>query len=349
MTNTPFVRTVLGDLSPDELGYTHTHEHLLSDLSLPLPADATVAERLAADDAIKLDNLYAQRRFHYSNHDLRLDSESDAIEAMEEYRAAGGRSVVEATSIGLGRNPEGISRISRATGVNVVMGSSFYWRPYHPAWLDDLTQAQITELIVRDVTEGVGESGVRAGVIGEVGLGWPHHPVEERVLLASVQAQKETGAPLMIHPGRNPASPFRAMEMVERAGGDTARAIMSHVERTLFGAEDILRLAATGCFVEFDLFGQESSYYSVGAIDMPNDATRVDYIQALCARGHEDQILVAQDICHKTHMRRYGGEGYTHILDNIRPLMRRKGFTAEAIERITVGNPARALAFAAGR
>jgi hypothetical protein len=95
-------------------------------------------------------------------HDLRLDSEADAIEAMEEYRAAGGVSVVEATPIGLGRDPEGLRRISRASGVNVVMGSSFYYRSYHPDWLDDMTVDQLTELIVDDVIAGVGNTGVKA-------------------------------------------------------------------------------------------------------------------------------------------------------------------------------------------
>jgi len=340
-----FVRTVLGDIDPGELGFTHTHEHLLCDLSLPLPAEATVAQRRSDEEPITLENYYRVRREHPTS-DLRLHSEDEAIEAMTEYREAGGGAVVEATPIGLGRDPEGLARISRATGVPVVMGAAFYYRPYHPAWLDDWDERTIADSIIGDVTEGVGETGIRSGIIGEVGLGWPHHPVEERVLRGAVIAQRETGAPLLIHPGRDPQSPFRAMQLVEEGGGDPGRTVMSHVERTVFGVDAMRALADTGCYIEYDLFGQESSYYSMAPLDMPNDATRVDYIVDLFEHGAGERVLVAQDICHKSHMRRYGGEGYTHILEHIVPLMRRKGLSAEQIDQVTRRNPATVLAFA---
>jgi len=339
---TPFVRTALGDIDPSELGYTHTHEHLLCDLTLPLPSEATIAQRRSDEEEITLENYYRVRRNHPSS-DLHLHSEADAVEAMTEYRAAGGGSIVEATPIGLGRDPEGIARISRATGVAIVMGATFYCRPYHPTWLDDLDEKKIADLIVADVTEGVCETGVRSGIIGEVGLSWPHHPVEERVLRAAAITQKETGAPLLIHPGRNPESPFIALKIVEENGGDLGHTIVSHAERTIFGKDAMRRLADTGAYIEYDLFGQESSYYSMAPLDMPNDATRVDYIVDLFEYGAGERVLVAQDICHKTHMRKYGGEGYTHILENIIPLMRRKGLTAEQVETVTVANPARVL------
>jgi phosphotriesterase-related protein len=122
---------------------------------------------------------------------------------------------------------------------------------------------------------------------------------------------------------------------------------MSHIDRTLFDLDAMLRLADTGCYLEFDLFGQESSYYPFAEIDMPNDATRVDYLIALRERGHGDRLLVAQDICFKSHLQRYGGEGYGHLLRNVVPLMRRKGFDDEAIARLTVHNPLTVLGIAA--
>jgi phosphotriesterase-related protein len=106
-----------------------------------------------------------------------------------------------------------------------------------------------------------------------------------------------------------------------------------------------VRLGAAVPELAADLFGQESSYYSLGPIDMPNDATRVDYIVDLIARGHAAQVLISQDICHKTNLTHYGGEGFTHILDNVRPLMRRKGIDDAQIAAITVDNPARAISF----
>ncbi|HEX2317085.1 MAG TPA: hypothetical protein VHJ17_25280, partial [Thermomonospora sp.] len=82
----------------------------------------------------------------------------------------------------------------------------------------------------------------------------------------------------------------------------------------------------TGCFVELDLFGQESSYYAFNPdARRPNDRTRIDWLRDLMAAGLADRLLVAQDICQKVHLRRYGGPGYTHVLDSAVPLMRRMG------------------------
>lgn len=338
----PHVRTVLGDVPASSLGHTQPHEHLLVDLGLPADS-ADEAERSRQWAPIDLSTYYATRRRH-TLQDLLLDDEAVADVSMREYRAAGGGTVVDATSLGLGRDHAGLARISTRSGVHVIMGSSFYYRDYHPAWLDDADEDAITASIVEDITTGVGGTDIRAGVIGEVGLSWPHHPVEERVLRASARAQQETGAAMLVHPGRDARSPLAAVEMATKAGADSPRIVMSHVDRTLFERADMHRLADTGCYLEFDLFGQESSYYSLGDIDMPNDATRIDHILDLAERGHVEQVLISQDVCHKTNLRPYGGEGYTHILDHVLPLMRRKGVTEEQIRTMTVASPAHLLA-----
>jgi phosphotriesterase-related protein len=338
------VRTVLGDLEPDALGFTQPHEHLLIDLSLPLPANATATERRVDAEPISLNNYYEARREHTSE-DLRLLSVDDAVDELNRYAASGGTSVVDATSIGIGRDPEGLATISRRTGVNIVMGSGFYTKDYHPADLSTRDQQHIAEEIITDIQVGVPGTAIRAGVIGEIGLSYPLHPDEAKVLRAACIAQRETGASLMIHPGRDPQAPAEALRIVTEMGVDPTRVIMSHVERTLFNAADIQHLAESGCYVSFDLFGQESSYYSLAPIDMPNDATRVDYIQELITQGHIAQLLIAQDICHKTNLVRYGGEGFTHILAHVLPLMRRKGLDQEHITTMTVDNPRTVLQF----
>ncbi|TCP54239.1 phosphotriesterase-related protein [Tamaricihabitans halophyticus] len=342
MPTNQYAQTVLGPVPADQLGHTQTHEHLLSDLSRPLTAEATATERKRDNELIRLDNYYEIRRYH-SAEDLRLHDVQDAVDELLPYRAKSGGAVVEASSIGLGRDPLGMAEIAKRTGVHIVMGCGYYCRAYHPPELDEASEAEVTARIVRDVQEGVDETGIRAGIIGEIGLSWPVHPVEQKVLRAAIAAQRETGAALLIHPGRGEPAPLDAMRTVESLGGQADRVIMSHIDRTLFDTRSIRELAATGCYVEFDLFGQESSYYPFAPIDMPNDATRVDYIADLISAGYLNKVLIAQDICSKTHMRKYGGEGYTHILDNVLPLMRRKGFTEEQIHAITVDSPAHVL------
>ena len=81
--------------------------------------------------------------------------------------------------------------------------------------------------IVNDVVEGVGDTGVRAGIIGELGCSWPLRPNEAKVLKASAQAQKETGAPITIHPGRHIDAPFEIIDVLDKAGADISRVVMT--------------------------------------------------------------------------------------------------------------------------
>ena len=333
------VQTVLGPIAPGDLGQTLTHEHLLIALRQPDRRDDSGSE-------ITLQNSGRNRRHGADNpNNVLLDDVALIAEELGEFKRLGGRSVVDATSIGLRRAPEGLRRIAEITGVHVVMGCSYYYQPYHPPEMESLSEREIVEEIVRDITEGVDGTGVRAGIIGEVGLGWPHHPHEIKALRASAVAQQETGAALLIHPGRDTRSPLGAMDVVREAGGDPARTIMSHIDRTLFSDQAMRALADTGCVLEFDLFGQESSFYAHGEIDMPNDAIRIDHIMRLIRQGHRERLVIAQDICHKHALKAFGGEGYSHILENVLPVMRRKGMGEDDIEALLIHNPARLLPF----
>ena len=161
----------------------------------------------------------------------------------------------------------------------------------------------------------------------------------------ALMAQVETGAALNVHPGRHPDQPQEVADFVAAAGGTMDRLILSHIDRTIFDDARLLRLADSGCVIEFDLFGWEQSSYPMADIDMPNDAGRLKMIRALIDRGHLDRIVISQDVCTRTRLTRYGGHGYQHIFANVLPLMRRRGFTSEEIDAIMVGNPRRLLTF----
>jgi phosphotriesterase-related protein len=333
------VQTVLGLIDPSELGFTQPHEHLLVNL-------LASAGRDAPDEQIRLETVgWLRRNWTSSPSNLRLTSEEDAVAEMKSYKAAGGGTIIDVTCADIGRNQEAIARISRATGVHVVMGSGYYLSVYHPDEIKTCSEEQIAEIIIRDIAEGVGETKARSGIIGEIGLDWPVRDSERKVLRAAALAQVNTGAVLNIHPGRNPSGPLDAIRTIVRTGGDPERTVVSHIDRTLFSLEAMLALAATGCYLEFDLFGEESSYYPLAPIDMPNDATRIDYLIRLIQAGYREKLLISMDICTKTRLPRYGGEGYSHILENVLPMMERKGRSKKDIETITVHNPARILAF----
>ena len=134
-----------------------------------------------------------------------------------------------------------------------------------------------------------------------------------------------------------------AIRIVEKAGGDPTRTIICHLDRTIFTDADFLTLAKTGCYLEQDLFGLESSYYPLGEIDMPNDALRIDRILMLMEKGYLDRVIISEDIDNISRHTAYGGEGYHHILARVVPVMRRKGMSQSEIDRILIGTPARAL------
>jgi phosphotriesterase-related protein len=348
------VQTVLGLISPEELGITLPHEHCVHDASTWFEEPTASSERLLAHQPVSLENLGWVRYHPAKNLDnLRLLDERLAIKETLRYKYAGGNSIVDVTSTGLGRDPLGLARISRATGLNIVMGTGYYVEQAVPSGLE-LTEETMAEEMVRDILEGVGKTGIRAGIIGELGMEWPTGNWEKMVLRAAAKAQNQTGAPVSIHLGKSPDSPFEVIEVLSSAGADISRVVLCHVARTIFDHETLVRLAKTGCYIEYDTFSIEGFGESVRMVfseanpikaDWPSDAQRVNAIMALIDDGFLNQILISSDMCRKHRLWSYGGPGFAHILENVVPLMREKGMPEEHIRTLLVENPQRLLQF----
>ena len=345
--NQGLVQTVLGPLPPSELGATTTHEHLHADFSFMYrPAQDSPSPELA-DAPITLENLGWIRRNYYSNRsNLQLMDLDTTIGELRKYGQVGGGAIVEATTVGIGRDPDALARISREAGIHVVMGAGFYVEAVHPDDMDERSVDYLAREIVGDIVDGAEGSGIRAGIIGEVGCTWPLAANERKSLSAAAIAQRETGAAILVHPGRHPDAPLQILDLLADCGADISRVIMGHLDRTVFEFGAVQSIAASGCYLEWDLFGNEGSYYPLAEIDMPSDAQRLDFLEAAVDAGYSDRIVIGQDIATKHRLVRYGGHGYGHILENIAPRMRRKGFSEDAIRAITVENPAAILTFA---
>ena len=339
--------TVLGPVSPDDLGPTTTHEHLLIDFKMMFRPPSEASERPKAFEPVTLQNLgWVSYDPFRSQDNLELLDEETAIDEVQRFKAAGGRTIVEATTFGIGRDPHGLVRIARATGVNIVMGAGYYVDAVHPNDMDDKSDSEIADEIVAQLTTGVDDTGIRAGIIGELGCTWPLTDNERKVLRGGARAQRETGAAILIHPGRDPAAPFEVLDVLAEAGADTRRVIIGHLDRTIADVDILLELARRGPYLEYDLFGWEVSNYSPSDMDMPNDAQRIAFIERLVQEGHADQVVIAHDMCFKSRLASYGGHGYSHILENIVPRMRARGIPEGDIDSIVVANPARVLTYA---
>jgi phosphotriesterase-related protein len=341
-------QTVLGPVAAEAMGITLPHEHLLIDFEVMFKAPVTGSERGLARQPVGLANLGWVRQNFSSNLDnLQLLDETIARDEALLFKHAGGQTLVDPTNRGLARDPLALARIARATGLNIIMGSGYYVAAAHPPDMDARTVDGIAREIVTDLTVGVGDSGVRAGFIGEIGTTWPWTDNEKKVVRAAVAAQRETGAALMIHPGRHERLPLQIVELVRKEGGDLERTIMCHIERTIADPAALLELAATGVRLEYDLFGLETSYYPYNpAFDMPNDGERMRQILFLIERGHLSQILMSHDIAYKHCLTRWGGYGYHHLLVNVIPRLRGKGADDKIIHTLLIDNPRRAFAYA---
>ncbi|HET8531706.1 MAG TPA: aryldialkylphosphatase [Methylomirabilota bacterium] len=337
------MQTVLGPIAPEALGPTLMHEHLLCDIRPP--AKRTPA---ALGPELALDNVWAINYGTVENaaRNYLLDARDVATEEVRRMLAAGGRSVVDLSSGGLSPDPAGLVAIARATGAHVVMGCGHYVHDYQDPANAGRSVEDFAEEMVESVTDGAWGTDVRAGIIGEIGCQAPWTPQEQRVMLAAVLAQRQTGAAINVHPGRHPDQPKEVADFIRVKGGRMDRVIISHIDRTVFDDERLRRLADTGCVLEWDLFGQESSYYRLADIDMPNDAVRLRAIRRLIARGHLAQVLISHDICYRSRLVRFGGHGYGHIFANVVPMMRRRGFSEAEIQAILVDNPRRLLTLA---
>ena len=336
------VQTVCGPVAPEALGPTLMHEHLVCDIRPPgLKGCECHWDPLTLENRFAIDYGEIEHAPSYV-----LDMPEVMVEEVKAMREAGGSAIVELSNGGLSPAPERLREISERTGVHVVMGCGHYVEEHqdpanHRRDVEDFA-AEITS----QVLDGAWGTEVRAGIIGEIGCQAPWTELEKKVMRGAILAQAETGAAINVHPGRHPDQPQEVVDFVAAEGGDPTRTVISHVDRTVFDDERLLRLADSGCVVEFDLFGQESSYYPLNLeVDMPNDALRLKLLRVLMDHGHLDRVLISHDICTVTRLGRFGGHGYGHIFRNVLPMMRRRGFTEAEIDTILVGNPRRLLSF----
>jgi phosphotriesterase-related protein len=341
-------QTVLGLVHSDDLGITLPHEHLLIDMGIWFDEPKEAELKKLAFEPVSIENISWIMYNQYNNLDnLRLLDEDIAIKEAMLFKKEGGGTIVDVTSASLSRDLPALKRISRATGLNIIVGSGYY--VVSGAGCQDFdrkTEEEIAEEIITDILVGACQTEIRAGIIGEIGCSWPMQDRERKSLRAAARAQKRTGAAITIHPGRHENSPMEIIRILDDAGADIDRVIMGHMDRTGFLPATIREIAKTGCYLEYDIFGGNPFYpLHFGVFNRPCDRERIEQILELINEGYLNQILISQDTCLKSKLVRYGGQGYAHILRNIVPQMLARGITEEHIKTIMVENPSRYLCF----
>jgi phosphotriesterase-related protein len=360
MTDAGSVITVEGPVAPETLGVTLPHEHIFSSWSAGKfePPDSAY-ERKLAREPISLENLWYVRRNptqHRAN--LRMESFEDAVAEVGHYYRAGGDTIVDVTPKGTASDPARVRGVARETGITAVHGTAYYTRDAHPDRIDDTSVGELADEFVSDVRDGIGDTDVRAGILGEIGTSGAIHEQEEKVLRAGARASLRTGVPVSVHPpsDRDPEWPpsrrgLQILDIFEDEGLPLDRAVICHMDQSkwLGGALEYQRqILDRGAYVEFDLFGHEL-YFPDAEDAQPSDVDRAGYVAELVAEGYTDQLLVSHDVFLKHLLRRYGGHGYAHILTNVLPMFEGAGVPDDAVARILTDNPQRMLTVAEPR
>lgn len=316
----PFVRTVLGDIDPADLGVTYAHEHVVIDGGRPC-------------------QLFP---------DFRLDSVDDAVAELAPAVALGLRAVVDAMPADCGRNAEKLAAVSRACGVHVIAPTGLHHERYYDDrhWSVLLGEDQIADLFVADVEEGIDANDYagpivrrtphRAGVIKIAGDADRLTPLEEKAFAAAAATHVRTGVPILTHCEGGTAGPLQARFLVDR-GVRPANVVLSHTDKIVDRSYQ-RELLATGVTLEYD----QGFRWKAGE---PNGT--VQLLQWAFEDGLGDRIVLGMDAARRGYWAVHGGRpGMAWLLGAFAAALRERGIGPAEQALLFVANPARAYTFA---
>ncbi len=335
------VMTVDGPIPSADLGITLMHEHLQNDCSCWWNPPTDPARQYLADSPVRIEILSELKQDPFVNrHNIALDDLPLAIEELRDFTAQGGRTVVDPTCRGIGRDPKKLRAISAATGLNIVMGSGYYLHTSMPADFGALSIDDIADQIVAEALTGTDGTDARIGLIGEIGVSSDFTEGEERSLLGAVRAQARTHLPLMVHlPGWFRLG-HRVLDIVEEEGGDVRHTVLCHMNPSHDDFAYQADVAARGAFVEFDMIGMDY-FYADQQVQCPSDDEVARAILRLADAGHLDRILLSQDVFLKMMLTRYGGNGYGFVTRHFLPRLKRHGMDKASLHTLMTDNPRR--------
>lgn len=338
------VQTVLGSVARKDLGIISPHEHIMIDLSGFFMAHPVKGCADPATAPVDIENLGILKRDPYALlQNLKLDDPDLQKKEILFFKDAGGKTIVDATMPGIGRDARLLQEISRDTGLNVVMGTGYYVGSSHPAYLQNMPVEEIADEMIKEIEVGIDDSDIKAGYIGEIGISEIFDERERRVLQAAAIAQQHTDVAVHVHINPWTTNGLEAAEILLLAGVPANRINICHVD--VENREDyIIGLLQKGIYVEFDNFGKEyyvdQAFRNSGYGPFVTDVERVRLLKKLIGLGFVKQLLLSCDVCLKILLHRYGGWGYDHVLTNIIPMLKEEGISDQQIRQMIVENPA---------
>jgi len=308
------VMTVSGPLPPERIGFSLPHEHT----------------------GIYL--WHVRDRWDYW--ELTPD-ELTIAEELRDFRRRGGSTLVDLTLPGVGRDPERLRRLASSSGIQIVMGTGWYRESYYPpeARIDHRSADDLADEMIAEFRDGAGGTGVRPGIIGEIGTDKPWLSAqEERVHRAAARAARATGMAITTHAVMSPVG-LAQLRVFTEEGVDPTRVIIGHADSYPV-LEHWLAILEQGANLELDFLGQRFGTEEAA------EPRLIELLVELLERGFGDQVLLSQDVCHNAQLKANGGFGYVYLQQHLLPRLRTAAVGEGEIQRMTIDNPRRMLTIA---
>lgn len=295
------IRTVNGDILKDKLGITMAHEHFIVDL-----------------DRVRKDGI------------SKIETVDEVVPEIKKMMELGVESAFEVTTNDMGRDPLKLKEISDITGLNIVCSTGFYLSEYHPDKLNDMSKEEIACIYIKDLTEGIDNTGIKAGLIGEIASNKTSFiGNEKKILEAAGIASVKTGSAISTHTGK-----FTAMETIDillKEGVNPDKVIIGHQD-LIDDTNYHISLLQRGINIGFDTCGK-SAYVK--------DEIRASNIMKLIEKGYGNHIVLSNDVSRRTYFTSYNQNGYLSVMNIVVPLLKEYGINDTDLHKLLVENPSR--------
>lgn len=281
-------------------GFTLMHEHMTIDLT---PGD------FGTDS---FDELAADLRMVYDH---------------------GVRNIVDLTNQTMGRAPEYVRRLSEETGISIFLSTGAYLEAYSGPYIEKRTVGELAEEAIKDLTEGIDDTGIKADVIGEIAWSQPNEtPLEKKAWEAYCIAARKTDTLVSTHPSMG-IQQYPQVKYLLENGIKPERIVIGHIE---FCPDDdtLKRILDSGVTIGIDMIGETGG---------KGDEFRADFVKKVRDMGRLSQMTLSLDICSRNRLRSYGGCGYVHLFETFIPMLKKRGITDNDVELMLRNNPKRLL------
>ena len=333
------IMTVTGPVDASACGMVLSHEHLFIDLSNQA-APESLTRRITPEDRPQL-----MRDPYCLKDNLKIEQYDSARQSCSDLKQTGCDVIVDCTLKEIGRNPVLLRKLAQETGIHLVMGCGWYTADTHPADTALLSAEQLAKQLIREIRCGVDSTGIRPGIIGEIGTSQVLPERERKTLTAAAIAQQETGLSIQVHVYPWSVNGLEITDLLTRRGVPCSRIVICHSDVTP-DWEYIRTLLEKGVYVQLDNFGKEFTPEPGGFASgrFITDRERAELAVRIIREGFAEQLLLTNDICLKCMLPEYGGSGYTHVFRDIVPLLSAAGLDESWIRKVILReNPLRML------